>query len=142
MRVMDPDQSGEISMNEWINFMMSTNDQLYALKQANLVKMREQNAQKGHGINAYAKDVAEFTGLPLSMEGVEELIADGKSVLNDPLQFLGLPAHKKMTPKKEPWHNERLVERESRLTIKPGELSDEQATQNPLQAQQGLDTPN
>eukprot|EP01047_Picozoa_sp_COSAG01_P010126 COSAG01_NODE_425_length_17240_cov_29.899306_13_plen_128_part_00 len=127
-------------MNEWINFMMSTNDQLYALKQANQVKMREQNAQKGHGINAYAKDVAEFTGLPLSMEGVEELIADGKSVLNDPLQFLGLPAHKSAS-KKEPWRNERLAKRESRLTIKPGELSDEQSTQNPLQAQ-GLDTPN
>jgi Ca2+-binding EF-hand superfamily protein len=91
LRVIDPDQSGELSLAEWIDFMMSSEEDLDQQRQEAEGTMAQANAEKGHGVLTYTKEAATVLGVPMT---AEEVLSHLKKPFVDPVGFLGIPDHK------------------------------------------------
>eukprot|EP01047_Picozoa_sp_COSAG01_P084637 COSAG01_NODE_18250_length_1089_cov_1.011111_2_plen_168_part_00 len=59
-RVIDPDQSGDMTMEEWIDFMMATDEDLEGQTREAAQAQREINAAKGDGLGAVFGEGAQL----------------------------------------------------------------------------------
>jgi Ca2+-binding EF-hand superfamily protein len=91
LRVIDPDQSGAISESEWIDFMMSSEEDLDRQRQAAESAMAQANADKGHGVLTYTLEIANTIGVPMTSE---QVLSQLKRPFVDPVGFLGIPDNK------------------------------------------------
>ena len=113
MRVIDPDQSGALTETEWLDFMMSTTDNLVAQNSAATKKEAAINAAKGHGLSTYAKEIsvqlADTIGIPTSPENLKQLVAP----LSDPSTFaqslLGIPEQESGPRDDDNWEQDIVV---------------------------------
>jgi hypothetical protein len=87
-RVIDPDQSRTMTLEEWVDFMMATDEDLEGQALDAAATSREKNVEKGTGLGVFVGEGAESLfghAIGGAMGGIVEKMGDLTGAMTDPI---------------------------------------------------------